>query len=50
MDWTELVNIEPLTIDDGEPIVKEIEAFLDAVRTGTSPRSTPRRVCECADR
>ncbi len=37
VDWTELVNIEPLTIDDGEPIVKEIEAFLDAVRTGESP-------------
>lgn len=37
MDWTELVNIEPLTIDSGEPIVKEIEAFLDAVRTGQQP-------------
>lgn len=37
MDWTELVNIEPLQIDDGEPIVKEIEAFLDAVRTGEQP-------------
>ncbi len=37
VDWTELVNIEPLTIDGGEPIVKEIEAFLDAVRTGEQP-------------
>jgi predicted dehydrogenase len=37
MDWTELVNIEPLEIDGGEPIVKEIEAFLDAVRSGESP-------------
>ncbi len=37
MDWTELINIEPLKIDDGEPIVKEIEAFLDAVRTGDQP-------------
>lgn len=37
VDWTELINIEPLTIDDGEPIVKEIEAFLDAVRTGETP-------------
>jgi len=37
VDWTELINIEPLTIDDGEPIVKEIEAFLDAVRTGEQP-------------
>jgi predicted dehydrogenase len=37
MDWTELINIEPLEIDNGEPIVKEIEAFLDAVRTGEQP-------------
>ncbi|MGV6814899.1 MAG: Gfo/Idh/MocA family oxidoreductase [Phycisphaerales bacterium] len=37
MDWEELVNIEPLEIDDGEPIVKEIEAFLDAVRSGNQP-------------
>lgn len=37
LDWTELVNIEPLEIDQGEPIVKEIEAFLSAVRTGARP-------------
>ncbi|MFK7760119.1 MAG: Gfo/Idh/MocA family oxidoreductase [Phycisphaerales bacterium] len=37
LDWTELINIEPLSIDDGEPIVKEIEAFLDAARTGETP-------------
>ncbi|MBL4591100.1 MAG: hypothetical protein JKY96_03995, partial [Phycisphaerales bacterium] len=37
LDWTELVNIETLEIDSGEPIVKEIEAFLDAVRTGNQP-------------
>jgi len=37
MDWTELINIEPMEIDDSEPIVKEIEAFLDAVRTGEQP-------------
>jgi len=37
VDWMDLVNIEPLEIDDGEPIVKEIEAFLDAVRTGAQP-------------
>ena len=37
LDWTELVNIEPLEIDSGEPIVKEIEAFLEAVRTGNQP-------------
>lgn len=37
LDWTELVNIEPLEIDSGEPIVKEIEAFLEAVQTGNAP-------------
>lgn len=37
MDWTELINIEPLEIDGGEPIVKEIEAFLEAVRSGNPP-------------
>ncbi|MBL8765126.1 MAG: Gfo/Idh/MocA family oxidoreductase [Phycisphaerae bacterium] len=37
LKWSELVNIENLQIDDGEPIVKEIEAFLDAVRTGARP-------------
>ncbi|MBL4698598.1 MAG: Gfo/Idh/MocA family oxidoreductase [Phycisphaerales bacterium] len=37
MDWTEIINIEPLEIDSGEPIVKEIEAFLDAVRSGNQP-------------
>tara|TARA_R110002111_G_scaffold77317_2_gene122739 strand:+ start:2286 stop:3308 length:1023 start_codon:yes stop_codon:yes gene_type:complete len=37
MDWTELINIEPLEIDGGEPIVKEIEAFLEAVRSGEQP-------------
>jgi predicted dehydrogenase len=37
MDWTELINIEPLEIDKGEPIVKEIEAFLEALRTGNQP-------------
>ncbi len=37
LNWAELVNIEPLEIDQGEPIVKEIEAFLEAVRTGRRP-------------
>ncbi|MCB9845715.1 MAG: Gfo/Idh/MocA family oxidoreductase [Phycisphaeraceae bacterium] len=37
LKWQDLVNIEPLTIDGAEPIVAEIEAFLHAVRTGTSP-------------
>lgn len=37
LKWDELVNVEELAIDDGEPIVLEIRAFLDAVRTGTPP-------------
>ncbi len=37
LKWDELVNVEQLEIDDGEPIVMEIQAFLDAVRTGTPP-------------
>ncbi|MDX2146900.1 MAG: Gfo/Idh/MocA family oxidoreductase [Planctomycetota bacterium] len=37
--WQELVNYEPLEVtdDDGEPIVMEIQAFLEAVRTGSRP-------------
>lgn len=37
LKWDDLVNIEPLEIDDEEPIVAELEAFMHAVRTGTSP-------------
>jgi len=37
LDWSELVNIEPLEIGDGEPIVMEIKAFLECVRTGHRP-------------
>jgi len=37
MDWDSVVNIEPLVIDDSEPIVMEIEAFLNAVRSGNQP-------------
>jgi predicted dehydrogenase len=37
LKWHELVNIEELTIDDQEPIVAEIRAFLDAVRSGAQP-------------
>ncbi len=38
LDWSELVNIESLEIDDAEPIVMEIKSFLDSVRTGTRPK------------
>ena len=37
LNWMELVNSEELQIDDSEPIVAEIEAFLEAVRTGDRP-------------
>lgn len=37
LKWHELVNVEPLVIDDAEPIVMEIKSFLEAVRTGTRP-------------
>ncbi len=37
LDWTELVNIEPLEIDDAEPLRLEIEEFLGAVRDGRRP-------------
>lgn len=37
LNWHELVNVEPLVIDDAEPITMEIKSFLDAVRTGTRP-------------
>ncbi len=37
LKWNELVNVEPLEVDDAEPIVMEIRAFLEAVRTGNRP-------------
>lgn len=37
LKWQELVNIEPLTVDDAEPIVMEIREFIEAVRTGGRP-------------
>ncbi|QOI99301.1 MAG: Gfo/Idh/MocA family oxidoreductase [Phycisphaeraceae bacterium] len=37
LKWQELVNIENLTVDDAEPIVTEINEFLDAVRSGRRP-------------
>lgn len=37
LKWQELVNIEPLEVDDSEPIVAEIKAFLHAVTTGQRP-------------
>lgn len=37
LNWHELVNVEPLVIDDAEPITMEIKSFLQAVRSGTRP-------------
>ena len=37
LDWGDLVNIEPLTIDDAEPLLMELRGFLDAVRSGEQP-------------
>jgi predicted dehydrogenase len=37
LNWQELVNVEPLVIDDAEPIVMEIKSFLEAVKTGDRP-------------
>jgi len=37
LKWDQLVNIEELVVDDAEPIVMEIKAFLEAVRTGQRP-------------
>jgi len=37
IDFTELVSIEELQIDDIEPLRAELESFIDAVRTGSRP-------------
>ncbi len=37
LKWHELVAIEELKVDEGEPIVEEIRAFLAAVREGRRP-------------
>lgn len=37
LNWAELVNIEPLSIDDAEPLLMELREFLGAVRSGDPP-------------
>ena len=37
LDWSELVNIEPLEIDDADQLEMEITAFVGAVRSGSRP-------------
>ena len=40
LDYTELVNYEPLTIEDREPLQVELEAFIRAVHNRTTPPVT----------
>jgi predicted dehydrogenase len=40
VDFGSLVNVEPLMVDDVEPLKAEVGAFLEAVRDGTSPAVT----------
>ena len=37
LDFGSMVNVEPLTFDDVEPLRAELEAFLNSIRTGTPP-------------
>jgi len=37
MDFGKLVKVEPLMVDDVEPLRAELEAFLQSVQTGTPP-------------
>jgi predicted dehydrogenase len=37
MDFGKMVRVEPLMIDDRDPLESELEAFLQAVRTCTTP-------------
>lgn len=37
LDYSSLVSLEPLQVDDAEPLKLELGAFLDAVRTGRRP-------------
>jgi predicted dehydrogenase len=37
LKWDQLVVVDPLTVDDEEPIVAEIREFVEAVREGRAP-------------
>lgn len=37
LKWQEVVGLQNLTVDDAEPILKEIQEFLECVRTGRQP-------------
>jgi predicted dehydrogenase len=40
LDFGSMVNVEPLIVDDVEPLRAELEAFLESVRTGKPPAVT----------
>jgi predicted dehydrogenase len=40
LDFTELVNVEELQIDDVEPLRAELDSFIDSVTNGTKPAVT----------
>jgi predicted dehydrogenase len=40
LDFGKLVKVEPLPVDDVEPLRAELEAFLESVRTGKPPAVT----------
>ena len=40
LDFGKMVKVEPLTLDDVEPLRAEIDSFLNAVRTGEPPAVT----------
>jgi predicted dehydrogenase len=37
MNWLDLVSMEPLKVDVGEPLKLQLEDFLDAIRSGRKP-------------
>jgi len=37
VNWLELVSMEPLQVDAGEPLKLQLQDFLDAIRTGRKP-------------
>jgi predicted dehydrogenase len=40
VNYADLVNLEQLPIDDVEPLRAELDAFIDAVQTGSRPTVT----------
>ncbi len=40
LDFGQMINVEPLIVDDVEPLRAELESFLESVRTGRPPTIT----------